>query len=470
MSRKRDRQEVRGGSASTSIAAIRHILRDRNFRFLWIGQGISLLGDQLYIVALPWLVLQLTGSAFATGSVLALVAVPRAVFMLLGGALTDRLSPRVVMLASNLARLALVATLSVLTLTGVVQLWMLYIFALLFGFADAFFFPAQGAIVPRLVGAEHLQIGNAVIQGTAQLAMFVGPTLAGLMIALLGRRTASGSVPDSFGIGAALGLDALTFIASVVALSLMRMGRQETPDVAPKKTSVVRSILEGLTAIWEDAALRYYFILIAAATFLLLGPFAVGIPVLAHSRYTEGAMALGTILSSFGAGSLIGIVIAAVTPRPSGRAFPAVMLIMCAFLGIGLVLLGLSLALAPAALAALVLGFAQGYVVIQWITWMQIRTPAHMLGRTMSVLMFSVVGLAPLSNAAAGALIQLHPTVVMVSAGALIVLVVSVGALSPSVWQIGQDPATQETVEPQESQAPEETHPGDTPSLCEERT
>lgn len=449
LSKKTDARAAVGDSDSNSIAAVRHILKNRNFRLLWIGQGISLLGDQLYIVALPWLVLQLTGSAFATGTVLALVAVPRAVFMLLGGALTDRFSPRVVMLGSNLGRLILVAALSVLTLTGLVQLWMLYVLALLFGFADAFFFPAQGTIVPRLVGAEHLQIGNAVIQGTAQLAMFVGPTLAGLLIALLSGKAVAGSVSGSIGIGAAFGLDALAYIASVIALSLMRMGvREKRTEIVPKETSVLRSIQEGLAAIWGDKALRYYFILIAVVTFLLLGPFAVGIPVLAHSRYSEGAVALGTILSGFGAGSLSGTAFAALTRRPSGRAFPGTMVVMCAFLGIGLVLLGLTPALAPAALAALIMGFAQGYVMIQWITWMQIRTPPHMLGRTMSVLMFSVIGLSPLSNAAAGALMQLNPTKVLVSAGTLIVLVVAAGSLSPSVWQLGQDPTPYESPDP----------------------
>ena len=450
---KNHRQTTAGENGPNAFAAFRQLLKDRNFRFLWIGQGISLLGDQLYAVALPWLVLQLTGSALATGSVLALVAVPRAVFMLLGGALTDRLSPRQVMLASNLGRLALVATLSVLTLTGLVQLWMLYVFALLFGFADAFFFPAQGAIVPRLVGLEGLQVGNAVIQGTAQLAMFVGPTLAGLLIALLDAKAASGSVPGSVGIGAALGLDALTFIASVVALSLMRLKPREAPaEDSPEETGVLRSILEGLSAIWEDKILRYYFIVIAVVTFLLLGPFTVGIPVLAHSRYAEGAMALGTILSSFGGGSLVGIALAAAAPKPPGRAFPAVMLTMCSLLGIGLILLGLTVALAPAAVAALIMGLAEGYVMIQWITWMQIRTPAHMLGRVMSVLMFSVVGLAPLSNAAAGALIQLNPTVVLVGAGGLIVLVVAAGSLNPMVWEFGQETLVHVHTETQGSQ------------------
>src|SRR5689334_24936044 len=87
-------------------------LRVRNFRLLWIGEGISLLGDQFYLIALPWLVLQLTGSALALGGVMALAGIPRALFLLVGGAFVDRFSPRAVMIASNFARLVLVALLS----------------------------------------------------------------------------------------------------------------------------------------------------------------------------------------------------------------------------------------------------------------------------------------------------------------------------------------------------------------------
>src|SRR5262245_9081668 len=118
-------------------------LRVRNFRLLWIGESISLLGDQFYMIALPWLVLQLTGSALALGVVLALAAIPRALFMLIGGAFVDRFSPRAVMLASNLARFVLVGILSVLVLTNTIRIEMLYVFALAFGLADAFYFPAQ---------------------------------------------------------------------------------------------------------------------------------------------------------------------------------------------------------------------------------------------------------------------------------------------------------------------------------------
>ena len=92
---------------------------------------------------------------------------------------------------------------------------MLYAFALLFGLADAFFFPAQSAMVPKLIGNDRLQTGNAIIQGTAQLSMFVGPALAGALIAVLDGGGSAASVPDMLGIGVAFALDAASFLASI---------------------------------------------------------------------------------------------------------------------------------------------------------------------------------------------------------------------------------------------------------------
>src|SRR5215207_2141505 len=90
----------------------------RNFRLLWIGEGISLLGDQFYMIALPWLVLSLTGNALAVGTVMAIAGIPRALFMLVGGALTDRFTPRKLMINSNLARMVLTGLLAVLVATN----------------------------------------------------------------------------------------------------------------------------------------------------------------------------------------------------------------------------------------------------------------------------------------------------------------------------------------------------------------
>ncbi len=419
------------------------VFRNRNFRLLWAGEGISLLGDQFYLIALPWLVLKLTGNAFAIGTVLALVAIPRAVFMLIGGALTDRLSPRVIMLCSNIIRMLLVTALALLTVTGLIELWMLYAFALLFGLADAFFYPAQSAMIPRLLGSDRLQTGNALIQGTAQLSVFLGPVLAGTLIALLdgGGTTAASALPDTRGIGVAFMFDAVSFLASALTLAMIKLPAVAGEDRGDAKSGLLSSIGEGLALVWQDKALRYYFGLIALVNLLMTGPISVGIPVLADARYTGGAAAFGIILSAFGGGSLVGVIVAGARPRPSARRFPMLMLGLTAAMGIGLALLGLLSSLVPAAVVAALMGLGQGYVVIQFITWLQLRTAPHMLGRMMSVLLFAVVGLTPLSSTVAGALIQWSPSAVMVGAGVLMVAIIGLAALSPSVWRMGDERA-----------------------------
>ncbi len=163
--------------------SLRRVLSLRDFRLLLAGTSTSLLGDQFALIATPWLVLQLSDDPLALGIVLALGGIPRAVFMLVGGAVTDRVSPRAVMLAADIARGVLTAAMAAAVLTGTVQMWMVYGFALGFGLVAGFAVPAENSIVPRLVRRDDLQAGNAVIMGATQLTSFVGPTLAGTVIA-----------------------------------------------------------------------------------------------------------------------------------------------------------------------------------------------------------------------------------------------------------------------------------------------
>jgi predicted MFS family arabinose efflux permease len=405
------------------------LLGVRNFRLLWIGEAISLLGDQFHLIALPWLVLNLTGDAFAVGLVMALAGIPRALFMLVGGALTDRFSPRRVMMFSNLARLTLVLVLGLLTLSGMVTLGMLYIFALAFGLADAFFFPAQGSIVPRMVKKEHLQLANSITQGTAQISMFLGPVLAGTLIATIGNGRSSDN--NLQGIGLAFIVDALTFLVSVLALSAMRIESENVNEVETE--SVLDSILDGLRYVWNDTVLRTIFLLIAAANFLILGPIQIGIPLLAETRLEGGAAAYGIILSAFGAGSLLGIVLAGSLPRPPERVLGIVLLTVWSVMGLVMAPLGLLSNTAIIAGLMMVAGAANSYVVIIFISWLQARTPEMVLGRVMSLLMFASIGLLPVSMALSGRLLDLNIVWVFGIAGLLMTALVLLSMLNPSV-------------------------------------
>src|SRR3990172_6307244 len=146
------------------------VLSLRNFRLLFTGAFISLLGDHFALIATPWLELQMTDDPLMLGTVLALEGIPRAVFIVFGGAITDRLSPRRVMLIANMARFFVTALMAAVVFGGVVQVWMIYAFALLFGTVAGFAIPAENSIVPMLVDEGDLQAENSIIMGIAQLA------------------------------------------------------------------------------------------------------------------------------------------------------------------------------------------------------------------------------------------------------------------------------------------------------------
>jgi len=410
----------------------------RNFRLLWIGEGISLLGDQFYMIALPWLVLQLTGSALALGTVMALGGIPRALFLLIGGAFVDRFSPRSVMMTSNFARLVLVVLMSVLVLTNNISLGMLCVFALAFGLADSFYFPGQSAIVPQLLKEDQLQAGNTFVQGTAQLSLFLGPVLAGGLIALLGHAATADSAPGTQGIGIAFGIDALTFVASLLCLTLMHV-----PAIikqAGEQQNVIESIKEGFAYLWSQSALRVFFLLIIAMNFLILGPVIVGIPVLAATRLAEGAAAFGIIMSAFGGGALLGIILSSVLPLKSGR-FGAMLLGIISFMGFGVALMPLFSSTAVVAVIMLVIGMANGYVNIHFFTWLQKLIPQELMGRVMSLLMFSSIGLAPVSNALAGVILEINLNALFIGGGLLMAAVSLLSILLPAVRQMGSEPA-----------------------------
>ncbi len=432
----------------TSRPSVHDVFRLRNFKLLWLGETISLIGDQFYLVALPWLVLQMTGDALIVGSILALAGIPRAIFMLVGGALTDRFSPRTIMLVSNILRLGLISLLAILVISGAIQLWLLYIFALLFGLADAFFYPAQSSIVPQIVAEKDLQTGNAIVQGTAQLSLFLGPVLAGGMIALFANRASD--TTSLRGIGLALVVDAATFLISAVTLWFIKLPRPSAHQKAnSEKTnsseSVLSAIKEGLAYVWRDETLRIFFLVVAAISTLLSGVFAVGIPVLVNARFVAGAVALGLIMSAFGAGSLLGTGLAGLLPKPPQGHLGTILLLGTAVMGLALISFAFVHSLPLAILTSLINGIADGYVVIMFITWLQLRTPEAMLGRMMSLLMFASVGLAPVATAVTGALLDLNLTGVFLGAGILLMGIVLIALTNPTVRAMSSEPVPLET-------------------------
>jgi len=416
------------------------MLDRRDFRLLWISQAFESLGDQFYLVALPWLVLKLTGDPLAMGLVLATASIPRVAFMLIAGALTDRFSSRQVMLASSVLRFTLVSLLAGLVLTGLIELWMLYGFAFLFALVDAFYYPALNSSVPRIVEEQQLPAGNALIQGAGQLSGFIAPLLAGTLIAYLDgtRWLGTRAVSDLLGVGLVFSLNALTLLVS--ALTMWRMPKpplMKSDHSQNEVSNVWLSIQKGLAYVRNDPTLLAFFVITAAIAFFVNGPFSVAVPVLADSRFSEGAAAFGILMSAMGGGSLVGTIFAGVLPKPASRWFGFVLLTASGGLGVGLALLGIAESTSLAAGISFLMGIANGYVVIMFITWLQNRTPPALLGRMMSLLMFALVGLNPVSTAIAGVLIKLNIQLLLVGSGGILVAIVLVSFFNPSIRMMG---------------------------------
>ncbi len=400
------------------------VLSLSDFRLLFAGAATSLLGDQFALIATPWLVLQLTGDPLALGLVLALEGLPRAVFMLVGGAITDRFSARLIMLAADVVRLTLTVLMAVAIFGGAVQMWMLYGFALAFGLLSGFALPAENSIVPMLLSEDDLQAGNSLIMSLGQFAAFIGPSLAGILI---------GSYAHSLtGIGLAFAIDAVSFAVSAACLWFIRGVHTPQAGESTERGSLWASILEGMKYLWADDAIRLMFLVMLAVNFLLVGPALVGIPVLADQRLPEGAIAFGLLFSADGAGNMLGYLVAGSLPRPRGTAMLVIMITVLVVFGIVFGALAFIRSTWIDFGLLFLQGFGNGYFILIFWTWVQTRSRRDMLGRVMSLIMFGGTGLVPLSQAISGAVIKLDLNLLFIGAGALTILVAVWTAFQPA--------------------------------------
>jgi MFS family permease len=395
-------------------AARWQVLRSRSFLVLLGAQAASLLGDFCNYVAVAWLVLELTGSNLAVGAVLAAASVPRAVLMLLGGAVSDRFSPRTSMLVGGLTRAVVMGTLAILALTHTVQLWQLLLGSFLIGIIAAFFLPASTSMLPRIVESEQLEAGNAFMTLSRFGAMVLGPALGGVLVAALGA-------------GAALAADAVGYALAGLLVMLLPSGAAAAISTGK---NALQDIWDGIVHVWNDVPLRTTLALIAVVNFLGLPGIQVGLPALAYERFALGAVALGTGYAAFGLGAIAGALGASAVPAPG---------LIWLFVGSG-VLFGAGLAMValaptlPLLLLALgVMGVVAGASNPYLISWLQRRTDTSMQGRMMSLVMLASVGLEPLGLALGGVVAERNLDLLFWGAGALIALTGVGASLSRSV-------------------------------------
>ena len=374
------------------------VLREEpQFRLLFSGQALSMLGDRITFVALPFAVLSIGGGVGDVGWVAAATTLPFAFFALLGGVWADRLPRHRVMLASDVVRGLVQALSAVLLLSGAAQVWHLAAIGAVFGTADAFFSPALTGLMPAVVSPARLQEANALRSLVLSSGMVVGPAVAGVLVATLGP-------------GGAIAIDAATFVASAIALARLR------PDVAVRAEHGAATVLAQLAGGWAEVRRRpwvraFLGVLLTYHVVVLPSIFVLG-PVLAD-RELGGVGAWALITVGFGVGSILGdlLILRCKPARPllwAGIGF-TVASAQALFIGSGLPVPAIAVleALTGVAVSA---GFGL------WETTLQEQIPEHAISRVSSYDYLCSVGAMPIGLVLAGpiaATVGLHTTLVL---------------------------------------------------------
>ena len=386
--------------AAKSAVRPRSPFRRRNFTLLVAGQLISGLGDQAYGIALPWTVLAVTGDARQMAVVLAAGAIPRMLALLLGGALADRLSPRLVMLVTDAGRTAVVAALGFTLFVGLPPLWVVAGLAALEGLGTGFFQPCFPAITPSVVSAEELPAANGMMMIIQFLSLVIGPLLGGIATA------AQASV--------AFLADAASFFVSFVTLGAIRLPRR--PRDTTQRGGFVRDIGAGIRYAFAQPLLRTTIAVSTLGNFALGGTANVALIVLSRNL-SRSPVTLGVLLAAVGVGGIVGGLTAGLVGRARRRGLVVALLwpvISVAFAAIALVagpaatLLPFGVALTPDLRVPVIAGLlgvvglllALGDTVFT--TIMQQKMDANYLARVFSVQLLAGGIAQPLSLLAAG--------------------------------------------------------------------
>jgi MFS family permease len=361
-------------------------LRHRDFRMLWSGMCVSLMGDGIFMVAMAWQVYALSNAPTALALVGIAMTIPTIAFLLLGGVVSDRADRRRVMLAADVARGIAVGLLAILSLTGLLALWHVVALVALYGAGAAFFGPAFDAIVPDVLPASELAQANSLDQFVRPVALrLAGPALGGLLI-------------DAVGVGAAFAFDAASFLISVIALLSMtaRVPRAATHEAA----SVGADIRTGLDYVRRHVWLWATFATAAVAYLLFMGPAEVLLPYLVKNDLGGSAGDLGLVFAAGGIGS-IGCAIV-MGQRGLPRRDITFMYVAWTLATVAVAGYGLASAVWQLMLASLAFNALETAGTIVWATAKQRHVPASLLGRVSSLDWLISIGLLPVSFALTG--------------------------------------------------------------------
>ncbi len=366
------------------------VLGQRDFRLLALSETLWLLGSQFYALALPWLVMKLTGDVGVLGMLYVLVAIPRLSLTTVGGVLCDRFSLKTLMVMAAATRTIHLALLAWFVLSGHSSTWVLYVFGFAYGVMEAFFHPARRTAVPLLAGTKDLPLANVITYGIEQAMGFVGPVLAGVTIAWLGAGTLEA---DTRGIGLAFGLDAVLTLAAVLALCALRplapIGTisSTTPiGSEPAEPGVLASLWAGIRHAWGHRETRTLVLMLAALNLFLISPVVLGVPWLVEHRLEGGSATLGLLMSGLAGGALLGTALAGSLPRLNSRQMWPVFIAVSGLGVLALAVLAVSSSVLLGVFSTTLIGAGLGYLTVTATTWLQECTPPALMGRTMSLL------------------------------------------------------------------------------------
>jgi len=276
------------------------VLRHRDFGLLWTGQAVSLIGDGIYLVAIAWLVYDLSNSPAALGLVGLAWTLPQVMALLGSGVLSDRFERRRLLIAADLLRVAAIGGIAALTIADAVELWHVTVLVVFYGLGEALFLPAFSAIVPDVVPKEELLQAATLKELVEPIGLrFAGPAVGGALNA-------------TAGVGAAFAVDAVSFAVSAAVVSLM--SRQPPPDKEP--SPLRRELGQGFAYVRAHAWLWATLASAAVALLASFGPTEVLLPFIIRNDLDGGAGTFGLVLSAGGVGSVMAALVMSWTGAP----------------------------------------------------------------------------------------------------------------------------------------------------------
>ena len=376
----------------------------RDFRLMWFGACTSSIGTWMQIVAQGWLIYRLSHSAFLLALDQFLGGIPIFLFSLIGGVVADRIERRKILLTSQYVQMFSATLLTILVSTGLVHVWHILCLSFISGFAQAFGGPAYQALIPTLVETEDMP--NAIALNSIQfnVAVMVGPALAGQALAKLGE-------PWCFG------LNALSFLAPIVSLSIIKA------RFLPVKTaeSMYTSLKEGIKFTRKQGSMEALIVLAFCMTALAM-PMRTYIPVFVKDIFRRGPETYGNLLALMGLGSIFGSL--GIAGAGNVRRKGLVSLGALACLGAGISAFALSKSLPFSGVVLIVVGASMMAVFATVSSLVQLITTNEMRGRVMSVYNFAFRGGMPLGNLLSGWLVPVFSAPVVLGVnGSLLILV-----------------------------------------------